>query len=136
MRLFRYLAGIAALAGPAHAAAAPFWTGPCDASQAMRREALAFLEGTWLAEHSVRPNGACWTRVVEAWHLGGGPEQNGVQGRTRSLVIRASPEGCAAGSEGTIRLVIDAASDGPRCALSLGAELPARKPDRRSAACR
>ncbi|HYI47088.1 MAG TPA: hypothetical protein VEX35_01365 [Allosphingosinicella sp.] len=124
MRLFRCLAGIAALAAPAHAAAAaPFWTGPCDASPAMRREALAFLEGTWLAEHSVRPNGACWTSVVEAWRLGPGPEQESIRGQSRSLVIRAAPEGCAAGSEGTMRLVIDAAPDGPRCALSLRAEL-------------
>jgi hypothetical protein len=123
MRLFRCLAAIAALAAPASAGAAPFWTGPCDASQAMRREALAFLEGTWLAEHSVRPNGACWTRVVEAWHLGGGAGQGWLQGRSRSLVIRAEPEGCGTGSEGTMRLVIDAAPDGPRCALSLAAEL-------------
>lgn len=123
MRLFRCLAGIAALAAPAYAGAAPFWTGPCDASEAMQREALAFLEGTWLAEHSVRPNGACFTNVVEAWNLGGGAGQGWIQGRSRSLIIQAYPEGCAAGSEGTMRLVIDAAPDGPRCALSLAAEL-------------
>lgn len=122
MRLFRCLAGIAALVAPAHARAAPFWTGPCDASQAMQREALAFLQGTWLAEHSVQQNRACFTNLVEAWNLGGGG-QGWIQGRSRSLIIQAYPEGCAAGSEGTMRLVIDAAPDGPRCALSLAAEL-------------
>lgn len=126
MRLFRCLAGIAALAAPAYAGAAPFWTGPCDASEAMQREALAFLRGTWLAGHSVRPNGACGTEVVEAWNLGGGAGQGWIEGRSRSLVIRAEPEGCGTGSEGTMRLVIDAAPDGPRCALSLAAELADR----------
>ena len=89
---------------------------PCSAKPSLSCKAPG-----WPSIRSGRTD-ACFTNVVEAWNLGGGG-QGWIQGRSRSLIIQAYPEGCAAGSEGTMRLVIDAAPDGPRCALSLAAEL-------------